>query len=339
MKDSSGLVGTTIRTLSVTKPPNKAPTASFTVSPETGTVSALFAFDASGCTDAETPVGQLQVRWDWDGNGTWTPFTETKTASHLYAQAGSYTVVMEVKDGDGLTSTVSKTITVSATAVAAAAAAATPVVVPDGNITDPRDKNTYPYKRIGTQTWMIKNLAWLPAVSPSKDGSETSPYYYVYAYHGSSVSAAKATPNYATYGVLYNWEAAKKACPSGWHLPSDDEWKVLEKYLGMSEADANTYNNRRSGVVGGKLKESGTGHWRSPNQGANNSSGFMALPGGNRGNDRVFDILVNYAYFWSSSESGSLSVWSRDLDYGSDGVGRYVSSRSVGFSVRCLRND
>ena len=319
---------------------NTAPTALFTINPPSGTTATEFQFDASGCTDAETPVSRLQVRWDWESNGTWTPFTNTKTASHVFFKAGSYTVLLEVKDGDGLTSTTSKTITVTAVANITAndKVAATPVV-PDGIFTDPRDGNTYPYKNIGTQTWMIKNLAWLPAVSPSKDYSVTSPYYYVIGYEGSSVSAAKATPNYTTYGVLYNWEAAKTACPPGWHLPTDEEWKTLEKYLGMSEADANLVDDTRlSGAVGGKLKESGNTHWKSPNEGANNSSGFTALPGGNRNFGGDFSYLGSYAYFWSSSESDASLAWYRYLYYGDDGVYRNYSYRYYGFSARCLQN-
>lgn len=81
---------------------------------------------------------------------------------------------------------------------------------------------TYACKRImGEIAWMIENLAYLPSVSPSATGSDSTPLYYVYGYEGSGVIAAKATENYKKYGVLYNLEAAKTACPPGWHLPSD----------------------------------------------------------------------------------------------------------------------
>ncbi|MCX6227333.1 MAG: hypothetical protein NTV01_21735 [Bacteroidia bacterium] len=206
-----------------------------------------------------------------------------------------------------------------------------------GAFTDPRDGHNYPYKTIGIQTWMTENLAYLLAVSPSSAGSETNPYYYVLGYEGSTVASAKATANYSTYGVLYNWEAAKTACPSGWHLPTDDEWKILEKNQGMSETDANTGGWRDSGAVGGKLKETGTTHWWNPNTGATNSSGFTALPGGYRYNSGAFSLLGLYAYFWSSSECGSTALY-RYLDYYFDGVYQDCRYRSYGFSVRCLRN-
>lgn len=203
--------------------------------------------------------------------------------------------------------------------------------------TDSRDGHVYKYVSIGSQDWMAENLAYLPSVSPSSTGSDTSPYYYVYGYEGSSVSAAKATPNYANYGVLYNSSATNGSCPSGWHLPSDEEWKSLERYLGMSESDANSDNLRSSGLVGGKLKESGTVHWLNPNVGANNSSGFTALPGGYRIHVGGFTSLTDGAFFWTSTEKDPSLLWYRYLSYGNDGVIRYGYNKGAGFSVRCLK--
>ena len=143
--------------------------------------------------------------------------------------------------------------------------------------TDSRDGNLYETVEIGTQCWMKQNLAYLPSVNPPSGGSQTLPYYYVYGYSGTGVSEARATANYQTYGVLYNWTASLTACPQGWHLPSDSEWDVLVNYLGGDN------------VAGGKMKEAGTAHWNSPNTGATNESGFTGLPGGFRS---------NYGYFY-----------------------------------------
>ncbi|MFA5815748.1 MAG: fibrobacter succinogenes major paralogous domain-containing protein [Bacteroidales bacterium] len=192
-----------------------------------------------------------------------------------------------------------------------------------GSFTDSRDNHTYKWVKIGKQTWMADNLAYLPAVSPSSDGSDTSPYHYVYDYEGSSMSAAKATTNYATYGVLYNWPAALKACPSGWHLPSDDEWNVLIEYLG-GEADA-----------GKKMKS--TSGWRE-NENGDNSSGFSALPGGHSLTIGVFDFLGDGAFFWSSSEYEAPYAWSQVLYYYVVSVNRAYDYRGRGFSVRCLKD-
>ena len=187
---------------------------------------------------------------------------------------------------------------------------------------------------------MAENLAYLPSVSPSSNGSETTPYYYVYGYQGTSVTTAKATNNYQTYGVLYNWPAAmageassnsvpsgvQGVCPTGWHLPSDAEWTVLTSFLGGES------------VAGGKMKEAGTSHWNSPNTGATNSSGFSGLPGGFRNTNGYFSDVGYYGYFWSSSEYSTAYAWFRNLNYTNAYVGRTNYSKGLGFSVRCLRD-
>ena len=88
--------------------------------------------------------------------------------------------------------------------------------------------------QIGEQCWFSENCRYLPSVSPSSAGSGNEPYYYVYDYQGTDVGAAKATSNYETYGVLYNWPAVmtEGICPSGWHIPSDGEFTQLTDFLG-----------------------------------------------------------------------------------------------------------
>ena len=202
---------------------------------------------------------------------------------------------------------------------------------------DPRDGTRYKTVKIGNQLWMAENLKYLPSVSPSNVGSETDPLYYVYGYQGTDILAAKATDNYKTYGVLYNWEAAKASCPKGWHLPSDTEYKILEMYLGMTQAQADV-TGWRGTDQGGKLKEAGTTHWISPNTGATNSSGFTALPAGCRSTNGSFYDLGSYTYFWSSSASSSSNAWVRCLYASNSTVGRYYNDKASGFSVRCLRD-
>jgi len=213
-----------------------------------------------------------------------------------------------------------------------------PIGSTDGTFKDSRDKHVYKYVKIGTnQTWMAENLAYLPAINPSSDGSETEPRYYVYDYdfESGNVDVAKTKPNYTTYGVLYNWVAAKVSCPSGWHLPTDAEWKILETYLGMSQLDADSEGWRESASIGKALKF--TSGW-TENGNGDNSSGFVALPGGFRDNDGKFRSVDGYASFWSSSEYGS-NAWRRSLLFNRDGVSRdNGSDRSLGFSVRCLQN-
>src|SRR5690554_851751 len=194
--------------------------------------------------------------------------------------------------------------------------------------TDPRDGNVYKIITIGDQVWMAENLAYLPSVNMVADGSEDAAgsYYYVYGYDGTNVADAKATDNYATYGVLYNWTAAMNACPAGWHLPSDAEWTELTDYLGGES------------IAGGKLKETGTTHWNSPNTGATNETGFTALPGGARYNDGEFDGVGGDGSWWSATESGASSARYRVMYYGYSSVYSYKFSKEVGISVRCVRD-
>ena len=193
-------------------------------------------------------------------------------------------------------------------------------------IQDSRDSQIYQYKTIGTQVWMTENLAYLPSVVGPGTGSNSTAYYYVYGYDGSDVATAKATDNYSTYGVLYNWTAAQSACPSGWHLPSDAEWTTLTTYLGGES------------VAGGKMKEAGKSHWTSPNTGATNESGFTALPGGYRLGNGAFNAIGGSGNWWSSAQYDTSNAWTRYLNYTGSNVSRGNRGKERGFSVRCLRD-
>jgi uncharacterized protein (TIGR02145 family) len=192
----------------------------------------------------------------------------------------------------------------------------------------------YSTVQIGDQCWFSENCRYLPVVSPSSEGNTTDPYYYVNGYQGTDVTAAQATSNYGTYGVLYNWPAVMTAgiCPSGWHIPSDGEWQTMEISLGMSEAEANDTGYR--GTDEGHQMKSTSG-WNSSGNGSN-SSGFNGLPGGNRCSGG-FCNSGNFGYWWSASESGSYS-WERRLFNDADDVGRDVGNRYDGFSARCVRD-
>jgi uncharacterized protein (TIGR02145 family) len=205
--------------------------------------------------------------------------------------------------------------------------------------TDSDGKN-YSIVKIGNQTWMAENLTYLPTVSPSSTGSETDPYYYVYGYEGSTVASAKASANFGTYGALYNWPAAMAACPSGWHLPTDAEWTTLTDYLtnsGYGYGGSGSDIGKSMAATSGWTSYSPTGTVGN-DQASNNSSGFAALPGGERSYFGGFDYLGYWAYFWSASGLGASDAWYRDLDYYDDGVDRFFNDRRGGFSVRCLQN-
>jgi uncharacterized protein (TIGR02145 family) len=210
-----------------------------------------------------------------------------------------------------------------------------------GVFKDARDGKYYKTVKIGIQTWMAENLAYLPSVIGPDVGSYEDPYYYIYGYEGTNVSEAKATENFKIYGVLYNWEAAKIACPSSWHLPSDEEWKTLEMYLGMSKSDANDTMYRGTDE-GNKLKS--TTGWESNRKGTSeisygtNESGFYALPSGYRDEIGSFWDLDYTSAFWSSTVLNDNKVWCRLLSHFHSEVYRYNRDSNDGLLVRCLRD-
>ncbi len=197
-----------------------------------------------------------------------------------------------------------------------------------GSFTDSRDGNLYKTVTIGEQVWMAENLAYIPVgitVSAPTEGSYSEPHYYVYGNSDKDLTAAILTDNYQAYGVLYNWSAAITVCPEGWHLPSDAEWTTLSTYLGDN--------------AGGKLKEAGNySSWDSPNEGATNSSGFTALPGGYRSYGGTFVGTGLYGYWWSSTQYSTNNAWYRALYYYISNVFRRNYSKDYGCSVRCLQD-
>jgi len=185
------------------------------------------------------------------------------------------------------------------------------------------DGYDYSTVQIGEQCWFAENCRYLPMVVPSIDGNESYPYYYVYGYQGTDLVEAKATENYETYGVLYNWPAVmtEAICPSGWHIPSDGEFTELTDFLG-------------GGSVAGYAMRSTSG-WNDNGNGSN-SSGFNGHPGGYRYSGGFSNDGYG-GYWWSASESGSYS-WRRGLSSGGDNVSRLYNPRDIGFSARCVRD-
>ena len=194
------------------------------------------------------------------------------------------------------------------------------------------DGNVYQTVEIGDQVWMAENLKVTQyrdgtAIPTGHSNSEWDNLYDTetgaYAVYDNNESNAD------TYGYLYNWYAvndSRNIAPDGWHVPTDDEWQILVDYLGGSS------------VAGGKMKETGTEHWNSPNTGATNESGFTALPGGYRYSGGNYGYVGYDGYFWSSTEGSSGSAWGRVLDYFHSEVSCSSYGKQGGFSVRCLRD-
>ncbi len=192
------------------------------------------------------------------------------------------------------------------------------------DLKDFRNGKTYSTVQIGTQCWMAENLnigTMIAGTSDQTDNAILEKYCY-----------GNITGNCDTYGGLYQWneamqyiiiEGTQGVCPVGWHIPTDWEWKELEKALGMTSAATNL-TGWRGTDEGTKLKQGG-------------SSGFEALLAGYRSTDGLFYVSGSNTYFWSSNESGS-SAWGRSLSVSEARVYRGTSGKLFGFSVRCVKD-
>jgi uncharacterized protein (TIGR02145 family) len=214
------------------------------------------------------------------------------------------------------------------------------IAVPEPfRFTDSRDNKEYEAVRISSKIWMAQNLAFIPHVSPSFDQGGI----WVYGYSGFDPAAAKATENYTKYGCLYDWTTAtatthgngRDICPSGWHLPDDDEWKSLELALGMEAVELDSTGWRFTGDVGKKIKiETG---WESDGNGSNSSS-FSAIPAGYRYATGGFLGMGGFATFWTSTVYDKESSYRRYLYYNQNAIGRFNDFNTSGFSVRCVKD-
>ena len=215
------------------------------------------------------------------------------------------------------------------------------------------DGNTYNTVQIGSQCWMKENLR------TTKYANGTS------ILHGNSTSTTTAywycpnnnSSNMSTYGLLYNWKAVmgsssssnanpsgvQGVCPTGWHVPSDAEWKQMEMSVGMSQSDANNTDCFRGSIAAQLSGNTGWTFSSTANAAGNtsaagrNSSGFSALPAGD-----YYGSYANFTYgaiFWSATGSGSSGVWTRGLYYDSAGVNRnHDDVKHYGLSVRCVKD-
>jgi uncharacterized protein (TIGR02145 family) len=178
-----------------------------------------------------------------------------------------------------------------------------------GSFTDTRDKKTYKTVKIGEQTWMAENLNY------DVKGSRC---------YGDN-SGADSKNRCVVYGRLYNWETAKKVCPSGWHLPTEDEWNVMTAYVGDTEG------KKLKSSSGCKNDDSGTDEF-----------GFSALPGGTGGSDGSFSLVGDTGYWWGANEGNSYRnsyrAYFRYMTCYDDGAYWDYINKSNLFSVRCVQD-
>jgi uncharacterized protein (TIGR02145 family) len=137
------------------------------------------------------------------------------------------------------------------------------------------------------------------------------------------------TSNNDIYGKLYNWYTTlgDTLCPTGWRVPTWAEYTAFTTYWGGT------------GYAGGKMKTTGSTYWAGENSGADNFSGFSALPGGARNPNGSFSGIRGYAYFWSATEFDSTFPWALGLISINGNVTEINHwNKSFGVSVRCLKN-
>lgn len=200
------------------------------------------------------------------------------------------------------------------------------------------DGNSYNTAIIGGQEWIASNLKvthyadGIPISNLSLDGAWAADADGAYCWYDNNISYK--TP----YGALYNWYAVNNVhklvyftqdgeIQSGWRIASDWDYFSLATYLGGPD------------VAGGKLKAVGTLYWASPNVGATDEVGFTAVGAGARSNLGVFNLLTYISFFWDSDDfGGGFAPFVIMLNNTPFIEGMLLADKTVGFSVRCVRD-
>jgi uncharacterized protein (TIGR02145 family) len=172
-------------------------------------------------------------------------------------------------------------------------------------LVDNRDGHVYKTIQIGSQIWMAENLN--------------------FATDTGSICYDNNPSNCNIFGRLYTWEVARQVCPQGWHLPSDNEWQILERFIGLPENELNMIGFRGgNNNIAGKLKSKTA--WNSSNNLVYEDIGFNVLPAGSYGfHEKYFGLL-------------NCNAWNRDIKDTDNTIFRSQKYKRVGFSVRCVKD-
>jgi uncharacterized protein (TIGR02145 family) len=216
-----------------------------------------------------------------------------------------------------------------------------PLLYTIGNGVTDIDGTAYNSIILNGQEWTGKNLN----VTKYTDGTPIPQVQSATAWAALTTGAwcyyASQTSNGVVYGKLYNWYAVagiwdenskthpenrKKIAPTGWHIPTNQDWILLTDFLGGSQE------------AGGLLKETGNTHWQTPNTGAVNSTNFTALPGGDCLPDGSFANLGTLGYWWISEEYNPTSAWCTGLFYNNATLSRAPINKKYGFSIRLVKD-
>jgi uncharacterized protein (TIGR02145 family) len=206
------------------------------------------------------------------------------------------------------------------------------------------DGNVYTTVTIGTQVWLQQALAVTRYNNGDPIGTTNPATLNIFGEDQPKYQWANegVESRAATYGRLYTWYVVNDSrgiCPAGWHVPTDIEWKTLEKALGMSQAEADLTGSR--GTNEGSQLAGNETLWEDGNLDSDpgfGTSGFAALPGGNKSTDGTFEPVGRYCYFWSSTEQSSTDAWRRSIYNYETGINRHYRKKVDGFSVRCIKD-
>lgn len=212
--------------------------------------------------------------------------------------------------------------------------------IEDSNTVTDIDGNVYRTVTIGTQVWMVENLKVtrfrngnaIPLVTENKSWSNlTTPGYCWYENDQNTYGHA--------YGALYNWYTANtdNLCPNGWHVPSDEEWKIMEGTVDSLYGVGNPIwddTGYRGYDVCTRLKAANG--WNSNGNGTD-IFGFSALPAGYR-YDGVFLDESRFSFWWSSTETSSTRAWSLGVGFNDTMNFHYAPDKKHGLSIRCLQD-
>ncbi len=208
-----------------------------------------------------------------------------------------------------------------------------------GTVTD-IDNNVYKTVKIGNQWWMAENLK----VKSFRNGVSIPKVQSIDNWIIPQSSYCLFQNNEESPGLLYNWFTVvdtNNIAPEGWHIPTDDEWKELEKHLGMSQAEVDNLN-WRGNDEGEKLKALGNSEWtKYDGVWGTNESGFNAYAG----SCRLFNGqwgepgLFSNGFWWTSSSKSKDEIWYRYLDYKDKRVFRSTVPKEYGFSIRCIKDN
>lgn len=198
----------------------------------------------------------------------------------------------------------------------------------EGIVTD-IEGNLYHTIDIGTQVWMVENLK----VTKYRNGDDLPEVTELIQWNtlssGAYCNLLNDPDQSEIYGKLYNWYAvndSRNLAPSGWHIPTDEEFTTLTSYLGGED------------FAGGKMKEAGSSHWCNTNTGATNESGFTALPGGIRSHEYDFLPGCDWGFWWTSTSASDSTAYNRIIFDWETIVSRVDNNKKSGYSVRCIKD-